>query len=148
MEVFQWNENFETGVPEIDQQHHRLVEVTNELGALLALTEVEFSDVSRVYDELISYTEYHFAEEERLMVSVGVDSRFIARQELEHQGFLREICQLKADMSVDDPGKGLTVLEFLMNWLAYHILGTDMSMGRQAGYGDQSRWQCGRGLSQ
>ncbi len=35
IEAFHWDDCFITGLPEIDAQHQRLVEITNELGNLI-----------------------------------------------------------------------------------------------------------------
>jgi len=130
MDVFQWNQNFETGLEDIDQQHRHLVKVTNAFGNLLAQNEVNPADIEKVFAELVAYAEYHFAEEEKLMGLQGVDMRHISHQKREHQNFLQEVMlyQQRAGVQVDTAKE---LFEFLMHWLVCHILGSDMSMARQ-----------------
>ncbi|HEY5674112.1 MAG TPA: bacteriohemerythrin [Malonomonas sp.] len=131
MYVFQWDQNFVTGLKEIDQQHQHLVTVTNEFGRLLSLNGVLPSDIEKIYAELVSYTQYHFQEEEKLMAASGVDERHINLHQQDHQGFLQEVTQMRAAITTVNAKTGQALLEFLMNWLVYHILGSDMSMARQ-----------------
>jgi len=48
-----------------------------------------------------------------------------------HQAFLNEVLLLHESMSEEDFESVKHLLEFLVNWLAYHILGTDQNMARQ-----------------
>lgn len=59
-----------SGVPEIEQQHHELVNMLNKLNAA-AKNNDPLESVERIIDDVISYTSFHFATEERLMVQAG-----------------------------------------------------------------------------
>jgi hemerythrin len=131
MHVFQWDQNFVTGLPEIDKQHRHLIMVTNEFGRLLSLNDVLTSDIENVYNELVAYTQYHFEEEEKLMAATGVDERHSSYHQQEHQAFLNEVTQMHAAIDSINAETGQALLEFLLNWLVYHILGSDMSSARQ-----------------
>ncbi len=131
MEVFQWDQSFATGLTRIDTQHHRLLDVTNEFGSLLSQDGVVSADIERVYTELLSYTKNHFEEEEEFMTSEGVDERHVNHQKQEHQCFLEEVTLMYANLDAANNDSGQLLLEFLMSWLVYHILGSDMCMARQ-----------------
>ncbi len=77
MDIFQWDQNFETGLDEVDLQHQRLVKITNDFGKILSQNEVGSEDIENVFAELVSYTQYHFEEEEKLSRQAGVDMRHI-----------------------------------------------------------------------
>ncbi|WP_029917498.1 sensor domain-containing diguanylate cyclase [Pelobacter seleniigenes] len=133
MDLFQWNEAFEIGFSTIDEQHHHLFDVTNQFGVLLAKDGVIPQDTDALLEELLSYTTYHFREEEELMLRAGVDSRHIQRHQQKHKQFFQDVFLQRRQWS---PGtllieKGL--FEYLINWLIYHILGCDRNMARQIG---------------
>jgi hemerythrin-like metal-binding protein len=130
MDVFRWNQYYVTGLQEVDDQHMRLVALINRLGNIV--TNGEGSDtgaISNVLTELVDYADYHFTEEERLGREAQLDSRHRCAHKSEHQSFTNEVARLTPDtMSAD----GLNhLLKYLVNWLAYHILGSDQSMARQ-----------------
>ncbi len=132
MESFHWDEHFVTGLAEVDKQHHHLVDVINQFGELLMQSEgVAFDDIERVFGELAAYAKYHFTEEESLMVQAGIDLRHLEHHRQEHARFLQEVTQLHAGVSPENPGKAKPLLNFLIYWLAYHILGSDQSMAKQ-----------------
>lgn len=130
MDVIVWNENFETGLDEVDQQHRHLVEITNRFGRILFDKNALCKEMEEIFAELVSYTQYHFSEEENLMETVGIDVRHVDYHKNEHASFLQSVLHLYGESKLGrDTGKPL--FEFLMNWLVYHILGSDRSFGEQ-----------------
>lgn len=89
------------------------------------------TDIEAVFNELLDYTKYHFKEEEEMMIKVGIDQRHYELQSFEHKSFIKEMTAMHADISVDNPESVQNLLDFLINWLAYHILGTDQNLARQ-----------------
>lgn len=131
MPSFRWDQHFETGLPGIDEQHRRLVEVINRFGDLLGRSEeTHLLQVPSIVGELARYAEEHFASEEGLMEREGVDPRHRSRQHGAHAGFIQEVNRLKGTAS-RSPLAAEALLRFLTHWLAYHILGTDQAMARQ-----------------
>ncbi len=131
MESFCWNSNFLTGLQSVDEQHRRLVDLINRFSDLLCENVVAFDDVGRLFDEVASYTQYHFQNEESLMIDVAIDPRHFAHHREAHQDFLKEVLLLHEGMSEENLESAKHLLEFLVNWLVYHILGTDQNMARQ-----------------
>ncbi len=131
MDIFQWDENFETGVDEIDQQHRKLVRITNDFGEILSRDEVGVEAIEKVFAELVSYTQYHFEEEEKLARLAGIDMRHVENHENEHQNFLQEVSLLHHQMTIAKIDVSKDLFEFLANWLVCHILGSDKSLARQ-----------------
>lgn len=129
--AFVWDNNFVTGFDDLDQQHHVLVDLFNELNhAMLNPLGDRDGMLADVYGRLLAYTEYHFREEEDLMAQYGVDMRHVQNHRSMHQQFVQQIQTLwtqRATMS--DPSA--TLVGFLTSWLGLHILGIDQSMARQ-----------------
>lgn len=131
MESFRWNKNFETGLSAVDQQHHHLVDIINQYGALLIENKVVLDDIDKVFKDLSSYAQYHFKEEESLMIQIGIDQRHLDVHTGQHESFLQEVVSLYSTISQDNPGSAKYLFDFLSHWLAYHILGSDQNMARQ-----------------
>jgi len=132
VDSFIWDDHFVTGLTEVDKQHHYLVDVINQFGELLTQPEnIPFDKVETVFGELAAYAQYHFAEEEMLMDSLKVDQRHVEHHKHEHVNFLQEVTQLHAAISPQKPEKAKSLLNFLIYWLAYHILGSDQCMAKQ-----------------
>lgn len=130
MQTFVWSSRFETGVPLMDMQHRRLVDLINELGDAISCGETgATSEMDRLYAELIDYARVHFAEEERLMTEHGIDPGVITRHHGLHEQFVRQIEQMHG--SGDVTAERIRAMNrFLASWLILHILGEDKEIAR------------------
>lgn len=132
MDAFQWNSCFITGLHDVDEQHHRLLDLINRFGILITnQDEASVTHLEGVFAQLADYAQYHFVEEEALMVAMRVDPRHVVQHRISHVGFLDEVTQLHNGVSANDQDAAKYLLQFLMHWLAYHILGSDQVMARQ-----------------
>lgn len=118
MARFEWSNEFVLNIPEVDRQHHGLVDLINELHeAMLARRSSEI--MASVLNRLENYTDEHFAHEEELMRSHEYPC--LAEHMEKHQvfqekvGFLVECHQGKKVLP------SLKVMEFLCDWLKKHI---------------------------
>jgi len=131
MDAFYWSQQFETGLPTVDEQHHRLVDLINEFGSLVTQpANIRPEEVERMFSELAAYAEFHFSEEESMMVKVGLKQDYIAHHQRQHAEFLQELTRIHSSLDVNDPQGPHRLLMFLVHWLAYHILGIDKAMAR------------------
>lgn len=134
METFQWNACFVTGLNSVDDQHRRIVDLINRFGVLILRQDgASFAEMEALFAELADYAKYHFADEEALMESQRVDPRHVAQHRAAHAGFLDELMRLHEGVSADNRDAAKPILQFLTNWLAYHVLGSDQFMARQIG---------------
>lgn len=131
MKSFIWNSNFETGIVEIDEQHQELVKIINSYSHLLANNSATIENIDQTLKTLISYTEYHFCEEEMLMHKAGLDPRHIKLHKNLHHGLVEEIKSMVPQNNSDNLFAKTHILDLIIHWLAYHILGTDMNMAKQ-----------------
>jgi diguanylate cyclase (GGDEF)-like protein/hemerythrin-like metal-binding protein len=131
MQSFKWDAHFETGIDAVDEQHRALVDLINRFGeSLTQAGSVSFSDIESLLGELATYAQFHFREEEDMMLQVGLDSRFVEEHQEFHRDFLLEVTQMSEGVA-DRHETAAGLLKFLTYWLAFHILGTDQSMARQ-----------------
>ncbi|MEW8624958.1 MAG: bacteriohemerythrin [Candidatus Thiodiazotropha sp.] len=125
IDIFPWDDNFNTGLPTVDEQHRQLVRMLNELASQFAF-ESEQIDLSKVFDGLLAYTVYHFETEEAIWSEYLPDESLEASHRDSHKAF---IDQLQALIGQTELGSKHQVaektLEFLVRWLASHILESD-----------------------
>jgi len=128
--IFPWNENFDTGMPIIDEQHRKLVDLLNDLARNLALGE-DTLELNRVFDELADYAVYHFQTEEAIWKKYLPEDEMSGAHVKTHQSFVDEVLKLKnnlnglsSELVVDE------IVSFLTHWLAFHILETDKHMAK------------------
>ncbi len=65
------------------------------------------------------------------MVRHGLDRRHCDQHLNDHKGFIADVTLMSQQSKKGDAGDGKSLLEFLVHWLAYHILGCDKNMARQ-----------------
>lgn len=129
MQAFTWNGLFETGIAEIDLQHQRLVALVNQLGE-----DAHSGDPARIDQalaQLADYTVYHFSSEEGIMAAAGVSALHADRHRATHQRFVAQVVEW---INRRKAGENLhlgALVDFLADWLVFHILGDDQSLGRQ-----------------
>ena len=131
METIEWNDYFETGVKSIDEQHRRLVKLTNELGRRIADSRLSFEDIQKVVSELANYAIYHFQTEEQLMAELCLDDRHVQRHKNEHLDFMAYVSTLIDVLLPADHAEIEELLAYLTRWLIYHILGSDKELAEQ-----------------
>jgi hemerythrin-like metal-binding protein len=66
MSIIKWRDAYNTGVAQFDREHHKLVEL---IGIMFEVVRDKSGKemVEKAYQEVLSYTEYHFANEEQAM---------------------------------------------------------------------------------
>jgi len=131
MPAFRWNKNFLTHLPTVDEQHRHLVDLINTLGDHLEHDEIDDQELDKLFRELVDYAGYHFSEEEAMMRQIGIDQRHIDGHVKAHRGFLHDIELLKTSGNAQSADAASRILDYLVHWLSYHILGQDQNMARQ-----------------
>ncbi|MBE0450254.1 MAG: GGDEF domain-containing protein [Clostridia bacterium] len=133
---FQWDKDFLTGLNKVDEQHRGLVEIINDLLKFSLKTElIGVDEIDEILDRLTNYVVDHFQTEDELMFAYGIDTRHIELHKRLHSDFVRNVNRYFSNKNeLRDPEKLNEVSEFLVRWLAYHILNTDKSMVRQMEY--------------
>ena len=112
-------------IPEIDEQHEKLATLINELHqALASSTKESRRQTTALYDQLIQYTEFHFATEARLMHKAAYpDTEAHIRA---HKFLLDELKYLKSRIIEGEEHKAFQILR---DWLINHIEKDDKPMG-------------------
>jgi hemerythrin len=120
----EWQLRYETGIPEIDEDHRRLVGLINDLDDVLE-GDGDLQRIGMVIDALVDYTHYHFTREEALMAEIGYEEAVdhaLAHAQFGH--FLGEL--VGACMLAPGRDTAARVRDYLQEWLVDHILVEDM----------------------
>jgi len=114
----QWSDQLNTGIPLVDKQHRRLVELINQLfqcmkdgGDLMLL--------GNVVDELIDYTATHFRTEEDLMKKHHYPD-FAAHKKI-HDEFVAKVAEFAEKLKSGARLAPADIYKFLKDWLITHI---------------------------
>lgn len=128
IDIIPWNDNFLTGIKQIDSQHKKLVEIINTLATSFAYNSHELN-IDIIFDELIDYTIYHFDSEEKIWKKYFKNSRSKKEHEEKHKNFVDELKKL-IDLQKQKPIEEIAekTLDFLVQWLVSHILESDRFM--------------------
>ena len=135
MSAIEWNESLQTGVDAIDEQHHRLVEIFNELDAALQVGRAH-KQMRTILDELVEYTQSHFDDEEKLMEEMGYPE--LAGHRIEHRQLLDKVGRFQKKLDLGQERISRPVMQFLNYWLTKHILQSDMEIGVFANAGQET----------
>jgi diguanylate cyclase (GGDEF)-like protein/hemerythrin-like metal-binding protein/PAS domain S-box-containing protein len=128
IDIFPWDENFNTGLSTVDKQHKKLVEILNTLARHIAYSSVE-KDLDTILNELTDYTVYHFQTEEAIWHKHLPNDPLDSEHQTAHKNFVDTIVKLKSEQNTRPLIEiAEEALGFLARWLASHILEADRHM--------------------
>lgn len=119
-----WQESWSVGHSVLDNDHKRLVSIIEDVSNW---TEDE-GDLSELISKLEDYSERHFGREEALMEAAGIEE-FDSHQ-LKHREFVSWLRSIRESFESSQVARAVLhrqVSDFLQDWLANHILKSDMS---------------------
>jgi hemerythrin len=126
--LFPWRPEYSVGFEEIDRQHKLLVKLINDLQE--AMYEGRGRDaLAPILDDLVHYTETHFAFEEKMLQAGGFTK--LVEHQAEHQKLTEQVCELRDQLRSRKIVLTTTVMRFLKNWLADHIMQHDQAYARE-----------------
>ena len=128
-QILPWSEQLATGLPQVDAEHRRLVEIINELGGLQQRGATG-AELQAVLGELRQYASYHFENEASLMRSHALSAASRDSHLAAHQGFVGHLDRVIGLVAA--PGAVVEhLLAFMVRWLVQHIAGMDARMARE-----------------
>jgi len=121
--MIKWSAMMETGIPTIDRQHKRLVELVNELFGVVNSKGSRYS-LESVLNGLVTYTAEHFQTEEQLFDQYGYSETVEHKQA--HAKLVEQVVTFQQQFKAGESEIDFDLLNFLKNWLVKHIMQTDM----------------------
>lgn len=129
--MYEFKEEYKTGIDFIDEQHKVLFEIADKTYNLLKNEFVvdKYDKIILLIEELQNYTAFHFKAEEAYMESIGYKRMFT--QKMEHEAFIKKINDV--DFSKIDENQEeyiVSILQLLNDWLSGHIFENDKLIGK------------------
>ena len=121
-----WKPDDNVGHPEIDGQHRRLVEILNSLHEAMLARKTD-KQLSQILDNLVQYTQQHFAAEERLMAQTAYPGIY-AHKKLHHE-LTAKVVDFRNQLRAGRVSLSIELMHFLKDWLTKHIQGSDREVG-------------------
>jgi hemerythrin len=126
-EPIEWSEKMTTGIVEVDNQHHFLVDTLCEANSRL-LNEHESALLGEIAKDLLTYAIVHFETEENLMKHYGYAEAFpdLAKSHIaQHRDFSHQVVAVSENLREGRQVSRIDVLKYLNEWLRNHVLGID-----------------------
>ncbi|MDU9050121.1 MAG: bacteriohemerythrin [Candidatus Electrothrix sp. Rat3] len=121
--LYPWKDEYSVGVSRFDNHHKKLFDIANQLHEMMKSGKGE-DVIEPVLRELIDYTKYHLAEEEKTMERIGYSN--ITNHKRAHIIFSE---QLNSAMLEIEKGRTtfvvIKVARTVIDWLIDHIFGID-----------------------
>ena len=122
MALVEWKNTYSVNISEIDNQHKKLIGLINEFHDAMIISKGR-EILSKILKELIDYTEYHFATEEKYFDQYGYPESEIHKGQ--HRKLIKKANELQMKHESGEYVITLDVMNFLRDWLQDHILGSD-----------------------
>ena len=124
--LLNWEPDYRIGVDAIDQQHQKLFDISNRFYDAWRHHARRVA-LRRIFNELLEYAGYHFAEEERLMEQVNYPD--LPAHHVHHEHLVDLVNRHRAQLDTGTPGAETQALEFVKTWLHSHVLEADREIG-------------------
>lgn len=128
-----FDETLYTGNKEIDEQHKELIGRIDKLLLLCENEKPAKREAITLLDYLADYTDYHFAEEEKLQEELGYPG--IVEHKKKHEELrqtVRDLHEMLAEQEGPTDEFVKQVSENVAEWLYFHIRGFDRSVAEYA----------------
>ena len=129
--MYEFKEEFLTGIEMIDREHKRLFEIAENLYQLKCREYVtdKYDHIREILTELRDYTMTHFEHEQAYMKSISYKRMF--SQLSQHDALRETICGWDLDAIDEDQDEAIgDMLNLITDWLVNHILNEDKRIGK------------------
>ena len=129
--MYEFKEEFLTGIEMIDREHKRLFEIAENLYQLKCREYVtdKYDHIREILTELRDYTMTHFEHEEAYMKSISY--KRMCSQLSQHDALRETISGWDLDAIDEDQDEAIgDMLNLITDWLVNHILNEDKRIGK------------------
>ncbi|MCH5150054.1 MAG: hemerythrin family protein [Spirochaetales bacterium] len=123
-----WDSKFDLGIPVIDNQHKKLVNLCNNLYEALMKNKTEGdstwqSSFTATLKECVDYVKTHFHDEEVIMQAAGYAN--YASHKKSHEDFIYKILETTKEFDKATFTTALQFVRFLYDWILRHVAHED-----------------------
>lgn len=129
--MYEFKEEFLTGIEQIDKEHKKLFAIAEELYQLKHEEFIpdKYDNIRAILIELKAYTMTHFDHEEAYMESIGYKRMFT--QKVQHDQLREVINSWNLDAIDENQDDAIDeMLQTVTDWLVNHILNQDKLIGK------------------
>lgn len=123
MAFLNWEAKYEFGIPEMDKQHKKWLEILNKFYDQVSSGDIK-KNMGTMVDEALQYTKFHFSEEEKFMAKMNFAN--IKEQQKMHKEIISTLEKFKSDLNSKKLITSTALTNELKNWFKMHILVEDM----------------------
>jgi hemerythrin-like metal-binding protein len=123
MAFLNWEAKYEFGIPEMDKQHKKWLEILNKFYDQVSSGDIK-KNMGTMVDEALQYTKFHFSEEEKFMAKMNFGN--IKEQQKMHKEIISTLEKFKSDLNSKKLITSTALTNELKNWFKMHILVEDM----------------------
>jgi hemerythrin len=125
MKRFDWKEEYDTGVQQIDYQHRYFLQLIKGLSGK-SFSSVESNRIQKYVDEVACYARFHFLSEENVMEDSAYPE-FRHHEQL-HRKLVKKINHKIAQLEFGDITPA-DFVAFLAEWFVEHTMKEDKKIG-------------------
>ena len=125
MAYFEWADDLVIDNGPIDEDHHRLIDLVNELHTATSQGSGH-EVVASISERLITYTEQHFAREERIMAASHFQN--LEEHKHAHQKMIAHLRVLQTKYINGSITTASQLSTLLRDWLSLHIRRSDREL--------------------
>lgn len=124
-----WTDKLSVGVPQIDEQHKKLIDLVNNFFDAMKSGQGSQA-LQKACPELVNYVNKHFSDEEKFMQEIGFPG--LEQHKKLHAELTDKVKKLISAIQSGASVNTLKVGQFLRDWLTNHISTVDMQYGKHA----------------
>jgi len=118
-----WKDEYKLGIPSIDIQHRRLIDIINEFSYRTKEANVSYADIDAMLVQVERHAREHFAYEEGFFIRYNYSDAMPHHQE--HEAFLAKIEEFREKTKTEKTKLFAEALDYLEQWFLHHVLVVD-----------------------
>ena len=122
MALLSWSKQYLIGNEIIDAEHEELFNLINNFHTVWVKANNR-QDIARILNQLITYAQMHFQDEERIMAEAGYPA--LAQHQQIHEAMIDTIFQLQQSYEEGNLHLEMDTMKFVKTWMVGHILEND-----------------------
>ena len=121
-----WQNDYNTGITSIDEQHQELCNMLNKLEEKMNSDDIN-QVMGMILKGLVEYVKFHFQDEEKIMSRIFYPK--LEQHKKIHKDLVDQIVKILLDMKNGKEIEAVELHTFLKRWLRDHILEEDKKIG-------------------
>lgn len=122
MALITWGTKYSVGIPSIDEQHKKLVDIVNDLNDAMKMGKSK-EVLNATLTSLIDYTKVHFKYEEDLFNKHGYNEKL--SHKMVHDKLTKQVIDFYNNYQKGNAAISIDLMHFLSDWLTKHIVVED-----------------------